>query len=243
MQCKKEKVFNDFHSSQKRRIASHNKTRLKCKECLCRECKSCRKREPPRGGEAPTGDYYCIACPHQKCATCKTMKPLAAFSPVEGERKARHERYVCTQCKSAVRKKCAECKTEKEIASRSTRCNDCQFPSCAVCKHQCKESEGAVRLEQKVAATVWYCAKCNDQAKTSKACTQCGITKDPVDFKYDKFHEVTRCLLCTHPTCVNCSHQHPRTERAVEAKSWVGGAWYCQRTQACIPEQVTAASR
>ena len=130
------------------------------------------------------------------------------------------------------------------------RCKDCLFPSCAVCKHKRLPSEGAVRLEQKVAATgqanamkIWYCEKYKCQAKRPKACTQCGIAKGPEDFKYDKSHEVTRCLLCTHPTCVNCGHQHPRTERAVEAKSCVGGAWYCRRTQACIPEQATAASR
>ena len=108
VQCKKEKIFNDFHSSQKRRIAQGHTKGRKCTNCLCRECKSCSRREPPWGATT-AGDYYCKACPHQKCATCKTMKPLAAFSPAEVERRVRHETYVCTQCQ----RMCVECNKEK----------------------------------------------------------------------------------------------------------------------------------
>ena len=172
----------------------------------------------------PTGDYYCIACPHQKCATCKTMKPLAAFSPVEGEQKVRHERYVCTQCKSAVRKKCPECKTEKEIASRSTRCNDCQFPSCAVCKYKRLPSEGAVRIEQK-AMKLWYCAKCS-----KRTCVECN--KEKVNNASS-----TRCLTCQFPTCAKCTYKRKESEGAVSLKEKVKSTgqadtvniWYCEK--------------
>ncbi len=225
-QCTKEKMFNEFHSLQKRRIAQGHTKGEKCTKCLCRECKSCSKQEPAWGATT-AGDYYCKACPHQKCATCKTMKPLAAFSQMHfhrcmtGERKARHERYVCTPCKSGVRKQCAECKTEKEIASRSTRCNDCQFPSCAVCKHKRLPSEGAVRIEQKVAATgqvnamkIWYCAKCNDPAcqaglPSQQRCEFCGETKDTMTCYRDMHRGYsTVCGECEHLKCAACGSTH-----------------------------------
>jgi hypothetical protein len=238
---------------------------VKCKNCLCRECKGCRKLEPPQqrgGGDAPTGDYYCIACPHQKCATCKTMKPLAAFSPVEIERRVRHETYVCTQCKSEKRKTCAECKAEKEIsvfgASRSTRCKDCQFPSCAVCEHKRLPSEGAVRLEQKVAATgqanavkIWYCAKCNDPVcqaalPSQQRCEFCGETKDKRTcyrlWMYRKYSPV--CRECEHPKCAACgsTHEgqrglrsdHPNILGEIFNKQWFCNAKVCKEKMRAI---------
>ena len=235
------KIFNEFHSLQKRRIAQGHRKGVKCKDCLCRECKSCRKREPPKrggGGDATTGDYYCMACPHQKCATCKSMKPLATFPPVEGERRVRHETYVCTQCKSEKRKTCAECKAEKEInvfgASRSTRCKDCQFPSCAVCEHKRLPSEGAVREREKVAATgqanamkIWYCAKCKDPVcqaalPSQQRCELCGETKDKSDFRWITDRYSPHCKMCENPVCVSCGAAFTGQRVPV-----VGTRWFC----------------
>ena len=190
----------------------------KCTNCLCRVCKSCSRREPPWGATT-AGDYYCKACPHQKCATCKSMKPLATFPPVEGERRVRHDKYVCTQCQ----KMCVECNKEKvnNASSRVTRCHTCQFPTCAKCTYKRKESEGAVRLEQKVAATgqanavkIWYCAKCNDPAcqaglPSQQRCEFCGETKDTRTCYRDMHRGYsTVCGECEHPKCAACGSTH-----------------------------------
>ena len=240
------KIFNEFHSLQKRRIAQGHRKGVKCKDCLCRECKSCRKREPPKrggGGDATTGDYYCMACPHQKCATCKTMKPLAAFSPVEVERRVRHETYVCTQCQ----RMCVECNKEKvtSASSRVTRCHTCQFPTCATCTHKRKESEGAVRLKEKVKSTgqadtvnIWYCEKCTLQSQ--QRCEFCGETKDKrtcyrlrVNREYFPV-----CRECEHPKCAACgsTHEgqrglrsdHPNILDEIFNKQWFCNAKVCK---------------
>ena len=207
--------------------------------------------------------WYCAKCNDPvRCETCKTMKPLAAFAPVEIERRVRHETYVCTQCKSEKRKTCAECKAEKEINAfgpRSTRCTDCQFPSCAVCKHKRLPSEGAVRLDQKVAATgqanamkIWYCAKCKDPVcqaalPSQQRCEFCGETKDKRTCYRLWVHRGYSpvCRECEHPTCAACGStqegqrglrsDHPNILGEIFNKQWFCNAKVCkEKTRAII---------
>ena len=191
--------------------------------------------------------------PHQKCRMCEEMKPLKDFQMPAQEKdgkpqRVRHNTHACTQCKSEKKKTCAECKAEKGISafaaySQSTRCKDCQFPSCAVCEHKRLPSEGAVRLDHKVAATgqanavrIWYCAKslCQTKKASEKICDECSQRKPQNEEHWRRRDEdgceryVARCLECEFPPCSNCGgkpkHAVLQTERA-------DGAWYCSHSE------------
>ena len=261
-QCNKEKIFTDFHSSQKRRIATGHRKGVRCKDCLCRECKSCRKREPPkRGGtsskgDEDVGDYYCMACPHQRCIACQTMKPLAAFptqsqGAADGSRTVRPNRATCAQCTSKLWK-CEECRIEKErsafvkFAKEGNRCKDCQFPKCQECQREREVIEGNVKTRYKIPATGqdgnvvyhWYCAKELCQSKKQEAhtatCPECHTEQEKKEF-IKSTCEAMRCKACSYPICSHCGHKRKVDEGYVKLhdKISIGDGretkylWYC----------------
>ena len=118
-----------------------------------------------------------------------------------------------------------------------TVCQVVEVPS----EHKRLPSEGAVRLDHKVAATgqanavrSWYCAKslCQTKKASEKICDECSQRKPQNEEHWRRRDEdgceryVARCLECEFPQCSNCGGKPGRPVLQTEKAD---GAWYCSR--------------